>query len=61
MAKLNPKIGRSINDTLEDEVSGERQIGASAHSVTLGRKADGKPCGVSGRLHRAGGATASRG
>jgi iron(III) transport system substrate-binding protein len=43
MAKLNPKIGRSINDTLTDEVSGERQVGASAHSVTLGRKADGKP------------------
>jgi iron(III) transport system substrate-binding protein len=43
MAKLNPKIGKSINDTLTDEASGERQIGASAHSVTLGRKADGKP------------------
>ena len=43
MAKLNPKIGTSINDTLTDEVSGERQIGASAHSVTMGRKADGKP------------------
>ena len=43
MAKLNPKIGRSINDTLTDEASGERQIGASAHSVTLGRKATGAP------------------
>jgi iron(III) transport system substrate-binding protein len=43
MAKLNPKIGKSINDTLTDEVAGERQIGASAHSVTLGRKADNKP------------------
>jgi iron(III) transport system substrate-binding protein len=43
MAKLNPKIGRSINDTLTDETSGERQIGASAHSVTLGRKATGAP------------------
>ena len=43
MAKLNPKIGRSINDTLADEASGERQVGASAHSVTLGRKAKGDP------------------
>ena len=43
MAKLNPKIGRSINDTLADETSGERQIGASAHGVTLGRKAKGDP------------------
>jgi iron(III) transport system substrate-binding protein len=43
MAKLNPKIGRSINDTLTDETAGERQIGASAHSVTLGRKASGAP------------------
>jgi iron(III) transport system substrate-binding protein len=43
MAKLNPKIGRSINDTLADEAAGERQIGASAHSVTLGRKAKGDP------------------
>lgn len=41
MAKLNPKIGRSINDTLTDLKAGERQIGASAASVTLGRKAQG--------------------
>jgi iron(III) transport system substrate-binding protein len=43
MAKLDPQIGKSINDTLTAEASGERQVGASAHSVTLGRKADGKP------------------
>ncbi len=43
MAKLNPKIGRSINDTVTDEAAGERQIGASAHSVALGRKAKGDP------------------
>ncbi len=43
MAKLNPKIGRSINDTLTDLKSGERQIGASAASVTAGRKAQGDP------------------
>jgi iron(III) transport system substrate-binding protein len=43
MAKLNPKIGTSINDTLTDETAGERQIGASAHSVTLGRKGQGSP------------------
>lgn len=43
MAKLNPKIGRSINDTLADETAGERQIGASAHGVTLGQKAKGNP------------------
>ena len=28
---------------MADEVSGERQVGASAHGVVLGRKADGKP------------------
>jgi iron(III) transport system substrate-binding protein len=43
MAKLNPKIGTSINDTLAAEASGDRQVGASAHGVTLGRKAEGKP------------------
>ena len=41
MAKLNPKIGRSINDTVTDLKSGERQIGASERSVVLGRKAQG--------------------
>jgi iron(III) transport system substrate-binding protein len=43
MAKLNPKIGTSINDTLAAEASGDRQVGASAHGVTLGRKAKGDP------------------
>jgi iron(III) transport system substrate-binding protein len=43
MAKLNPQIGKSINDTLSAEAKGERLIGASAHSVTLGRKANGDP------------------
>jgi iron(III) transport system substrate-binding protein len=47
MAKLNPKIGRSINDTLTDLKSGERQVGASNESVVLGRKAQGDP--VEGR------------
>jgi iron(III) transport system substrate-binding protein len=46
MAKLNPKIGRSINDTLTDLKAGERQIGASAASVTLGFKAKGDPVEV---------------
>jgi iron(III) transport system substrate-binding protein len=43
MAKLNPKIGKSINDTLTDLAAGERQVGAGAASVTLGRKAKGDP------------------
>jgi iron(III) transport system substrate-binding protein len=43
LAKLNPKIGRSVNDTIPDLASGERQVGSGAHSVTQARKASGDP------------------
>jgi iron(III) transport system substrate-binding protein len=43
LAKLNPKIGRSVNDTIPDLASGERQVGSGAHSVTQARKAAGDP------------------
>jgi iron(III) transport system substrate-binding protein len=43
LAKLNPKIGRSINDTLPDLISGERQVGSGSDAVTQARKATGVP------------------
>jgi iron(III) transport system substrate-binding protein len=46
MARLNPKIGRSINDTVPDLISGERQVGAGADAVTRASKARGNPLDV---------------
>jgi iron(III) transport system substrate-binding protein len=43
LAKQNPKIGRSINDTVADLVPGERQVGAGSHAVTQASKAKGNP------------------
>ena len=43
LAKLNPKIGRSINESVTDIVSGERLAGAGPDNYTLEMKAAGNP------------------
>lgn len=47
LAKNNPKIGRSINDTVTDIVSGEREVGAGPDNFSLERKAAGDPIDIS--------------
>lgn len=46
LAKLNPKINRSINDTVTDIVSGERLVGAGPDNYSLAKKAQGNPIDV---------------
>ncbi len=46
LAKNNPKIGRSINDTVTDIVSGERLVGAGPDNYSLENKARGNPINV---------------
>lgn len=46
IAANNPKIGRSINDTVTDIVGGERMIGAGPDNYSLERKAQGNPIDV---------------
>jgi iron(III) transport system substrate-binding protein len=46
LAQNNPKIGRSINDTVTDIVSGERQVGAGPDNYSLSQKAAGNPIDV---------------
>jgi iron(III) transport system substrate-binding protein len=44
--KLNPKLGRSINEVIPVLVSGEREIGIATLGQTLTRKAQGDPIDV---------------
>jgi iron(III) transport system substrate-binding protein len=46
LAKNNPKIGRSINDTVTDIVSGERLVGAGPDNFSLENRAQGNPINV---------------
>ncbi len=46
LAKNNPKIGRSINDTVTDIVSGERLVGAGPDNTSLENKAHGNPIDI---------------
>jgi iron(III) transport system substrate-binding protein len=46
LAKNKPKIGRSINDTVTDIVSGERVVGAGPENLSLERKALGNPIDI---------------
>ncbi len=46
LAKNNPKIGRSINDTVTDIVSGERLVGAGPDNNSLENKARGNPIDI---------------
>jgi len=46
LAKNNPKIGRSINDTVTDIVSGERLVGAGPDGTSLESKAHGNPVDI---------------
>ncbi len=41
LAKNNPKIGRSVNDTVTDIISGERLVGAGPDNFSLESKAKG--------------------
>jgi iron(III) transport system substrate-binding protein len=41
LAKNNPKIGRSVNDTVTDIISGERLVGAGPDNNSLENKAKG--------------------
>ncbi len=43
---LNPKLGRSINDTVVDIVSGERAVGIGPMGQVLASKAKGNPVDV---------------
>jgi iron(III) transport system substrate-binding protein len=46
LAANNPKIGRSINDTVTDIVGKERQVGAGPDNFSLEKKAAGNPIDV---------------
>jgi iron(III) transport system substrate-binding protein len=46
LAKNNPKIGRSINDTVTDIVSGERLVGAGPDNYSLDNKNRGNPINI---------------
>ena len=46
LARNNPKIARSINDTVTDIVGGERFVGAGPDNYSLERKAGGSPIDV---------------
>ncbi len=47
LAQNQPKIGRSINDTVADVVSGERVIGGGPDALALERKASGAAIDIS--------------
>ena len=47
LVQNQPKIGRSINDTVSDIVSGERMIGGGPDALALERKAAGSAIDVS--------------
>jgi iron(III) transport system substrate-binding protein len=46
LAQNNPKIGRSINDTVTDIVAGERFVGAGPDNYSLSQKGAGNPIDV---------------
>jgi iron(III) transport system substrate-binding protein len=46
LAKNNPKVARSINDTVTDIVNGERFVGAGPDNYSLERKAGGSPIDI---------------
>ena len=46
LAKNNPKIGRSVNDTVTDIVSGERLVGAGPDNFTLESRSQGNPINI---------------
>ena len=46
LAKNSPKINRSVNDTVTDIVSGERQIGSGPDNFSLAKKNAGNPIDV---------------
>lgn len=46
LANNNPKIGRSVNDTVTDIVGGERLVGAGPDNYSLERKAGGNPIDI---------------
>ncbi|MFN2450346.1 MAG: ABC transporter substrate-binding protein [Candidatus Baltobacteraceae bacterium] len=46
IAANNPKIGRSVNDTVADIVSGERSVGAGPDNLSIEQRNAGRPIDV---------------
>ncbi|HEX6547565.1 MAG TPA: substrate-binding domain-containing protein [Candidatus Dormibacteraeota bacterium] len=46
LAKNNPKVNRSVNDTVTDIVAGERTVGAGPDNYSLAQKAKGQPIAI---------------
>ncbi|GAC1669219.1 MAG: extracellular solute-binding protein [Candidatus Dormibacteraceae bacterium] len=46
LKNTNPKIGRSVNDTVTDIKSGERQVGAGPDNYSLASKSAGVPIDI---------------
>src|SRR5581483_7107597 len=46
LAKNNPKVNRSVNDTVTDIVAGERTVGAGPDNYSLAKKAGGSPIDI---------------
>lgn len=46
LAKNSPKINRSVNDTVTDIVSGERQVGSGPDNFSLAKKSAGNPIDI---------------
>lgn len=46
LAKNQPKINRSVNDTVTDILAGERQVGAGPDNFSLAKKAQGNPIDI---------------
>ena len=46
LKKQDPKVGRSVNDTVTDIVNGERTVGAGPDNFSLAKKALGNPIDI---------------
>ncbi|GAC1657424.1 MAG: extracellular solute-binding protein [Candidatus Dormibacteraceae bacterium] len=46
LKKQEPKVGRSVNDTVTDIVNGERTVGAGPDNFSLAKKAAGQPIDI---------------
>lgn len=46
LAKNSPKINRSVNDTVQDILSGERVVGAGPDNFSLAKKTQGNPIDI---------------
>ncbi len=46
LAANNPKVNKSVNDTVTDILAGERQVGAGPDNFSLAKKAAGNPIDI---------------